>query len=339
MLRSQAALAGEGGGSAEMRRAPAWYENVLPRMRGARAWPDESEAAVTEAYRYLDAHPGKEIRSRMIDAMQAWLPVRDTETMHHIKQWVRQFHTASLLLDDVEDSSELRRGVPAAHTIYGVPQTINTANYVCYQVLADMVQHQPEAVPAVTTELVALHRGQGMELFWRDSLQCPSEAEYIDMVLNKTGGLFRIAVQLMAKAARTEARAEELLPLVNLLGLLFQIRDDYMNLHSAPFSHTKGFCEDLTEGKFSFPLIHAIRASAPDRTILHILRQRTQQVEPKKYVLDYLSRVTSSFDYTRTVLTALEAQARTEIDRLAALWGANPALGAVLDALHIPSSP
>ncbi|CCV00380.1 unnamed protein product [Malassezia sympodialis ATCC 42132] len=334
MPRSEAALGGDGRAAPAAGAAP-WYEHVLPRMAGARAWPDESEAAVTEAYRYLDAHPGKEIRSRIIDALQAWLPVDDDETTVRIKQWVRRLHTASLLLDDVEDSSELRRGVPAAHTIYGVPQTINTANYVCFQVVADMVQWQPRAVPAVTAELVALHRGQGIELFWRESLQCPSEAEYVDMVVNKTGGLFRIAVQLLASAAGAEARAHALIPLVNLLGLLFQIRDDYMNLHSGS-SHAKGFCEDLTEGKFSFPLLHAIRTAAPDRTLLHILRQRTQHVEPKKYVLDYLSRVTHSFDYTHTVLTALEAQARTEMERLGALWGANPALAAVLDALHLP---
>ncbi|WFD21069.1 hypothetical protein MCAP1_003325 [Malassezia caprae] len=325
---------GEGRAAGDAGAAP-WYERVLPRMAAERPWPEESEASVTEAYRYLDAHPGKEIRSRIIDAMQAWLPA-DDDAVARIKQWVRRLHTASLLLDDVEDSSALRRGVPAAHTIYGVPQTINTANYVCFQVVADMVQLQPQAVPAITKELVALHRGQGMELFWRESLQCPSEAEYIDMVVNKTGGLFRIAVQLLATAGGTEDRAHELIPLVNMLGLLFQIRDDYMNLHSAPFSQTKGFCEDLTEGKFSFPLLHAIRTAAPDRTLLHILRQRTHDMEPKKYVLDYLARITHSFDYTRTVLAALEAQARAEMARLGALWGANPALAAVLHALHIP---
>lgn len=35
-------------------------------------------------------------------------------------------------MDDVEDSSELRRGIPVAHKVYGVPQTINTANYVYF---------------------------------------------------------------------------------------------------------------------------------------------------------------------------------------------------------------
>jgi geranylgeranyl diphosphate synthase type 3 len=33
-------------------------------------------------------------------------------------------------------------------------------------------------------ELILLHRGQGLEIFWRDSLQCPTEEEYIEMVNN-----------------------------------------------------------------------------------------------------------------------------------------------------------
>jgi len=48
-----------------------------------------------------------------------------------------------------------------------------------------------------TEELINLHRGQGMDLYWRDSLICPSEADYLEMVGNKTGGLFRLAVRLM----------------------------------------------------------------------------------------------------------------------------------------------
>lgn len=72
---------------------------------------------------------------------------------------------------------------------------------------------------ASTEELLNLHRGQGMDLYWRDSLTCPTEEEYIDMVSNsvscfilhltggetnrnshppETGGLFRIAIRLMA---------------------------------------------------------------------------------------------------------------------------------------------
>jgi geranylgeranyl diphosphate synthase type 3 len=55
-------------------------------------------------------------------------------------------------MDDVEDNSELRRGTPVAHTIYGVPQTINTANYVYFQAVQELLQLQaPSPEPEVDT--------------------------------------------------------------------------------------------------------------------------------------------------------------------------------------------
>ena len=47
--------------------------------------------------------------------------------------------------------------------------------------------------------------------------------------------------------------------LTSLLGLYFQIRDDYANLCLEEYTNNKSFAEDLTEGKFSFPILHAIR--------------------------------------------------------------------------------
>jgi geranylgeranyl diphosphate synthase type 3 len=52
-------------------------------------------------------------------------------------------------------------------------------------------------IKAFTEELINLHRGQGMDIYWRDSLTCPSEADYLEMVSNKTGGLFRLAIKLL----------------------------------------------------------------------------------------------------------------------------------------------
>jgi geranylgeranyl diphosphate synthase type 3 len=101
-------------------------------------------------------------------------------------------------VDDVEDSSVLRRGIPVAHSIFGVAQTINSSNYVYFKALQELaVMGNPKLIEIYTEELLNLHRGQGMDLYWRDSLTCPSEADYLEMVGNKTGGLFRLAIKLM----------------------------------------------------------------------------------------------------------------------------------------------
>ena len=76
---------------------------------------------------------------------------------------------------------------------------------------------------------------------------------------------------------------------MNLVGIFGQIRDDFMNIYStevstwtncnrrgyqhsgadppSQYTNTKGFADDISEGKYSFPMIHGIQASAGDRTL------------------------------------------------------------------------
>jgi len=78
-----------------------------------------------------------------------------------------------------------------------------------------------------TEQLLELHRGQGMEIYWRDSFTCPSEADYKLMTVRKTGGLFMLAIRLMQLFSSNK---EDYSKLTAILGLYFQIRDDYCNL-------------------------------------------------------------------------------------------------------------
>lgn len=60
-------------------------------------------------------------------------------------------------VDDVEDSSELRRGAPVAHSIFGIAQTINTANYVYFCALAEVAKLQkPECLQIYTGKLICM---------------------------------------------------------------------------------------------------------------------------------------------------------------------------------------
>ncbi|XP_044865319.1 geranylgeranyl pyrophosphate synthase isoform X5 [Mauremys mutica] len=183
----------------------------------------------------------------------------------------------------------------------------------------------PEAVKVFTRQLLELHQGQGLDIYWRDTYTCPTEAEYKAMVLQKTGGLFGLAVGLMQLFSNYK---RDLKPLLNTLGLFFQIRDDYANLHSKEYSENKSFCEDLTEGKFSFPTIHAIWSRPESTQVQNILRQRTENVDIKKYCVHYLENV-GSFEYTRQTLQKLESEAYEQIESL----GGNPELVALVEHL------
>lgn len=170
---------------------------------GKSSWSQEKEKILFGPYEYLFAHPGKDIRSQLIAAFNEWLEV-PASSLEVITKVVGMLHTASLLVDDVEDSSVLRRGIPVAHGIFGTAQTINSANYVYFCALQELQKlNNPEAITIYTEELLNLHRGQGMDLFWRDTLTCPTEEDYLEMVGNKTGGLFRLAIKLMQAESKS----------------------------------------------------------------------------------------------------------------------------------------
>ncbi|KAG0234387.1 geranylgeranyl pyrophosphate synthetase [Actinomortierella wolfii] len=275
------------------------------------------------------------MRTAMIEAFNYWLKVPPTE-LTIITKVVKMLHTSSLLVDDIEDGSELRRGEPGksqcyrvAHRIFGVPATINCANYVYFLALDELSKiPNPAMLTIFTQELLCLHRGQGMELLWRDSLTCPSEEDYIKMVNDKTGGLLRLAVKLMQAASSEKV---DYVPLVELIGIHFQIRDDYLNLQSDQYSANKGFCEDLTEGKFSFPIIHSIHADKNSRQLLNILKQKPTEPSLKRYAVD-LMKQTRTFEYCREQMAIYEKRIREEIVR----YGGNQRLEAIIDKLSIP---
>lgn len=172
-------------------------------FHGKSSWSSDKEAILLGPYEYLFAHPGKDIRTQLIAAFNEWLEV-PPESLEIITKVVGMLHTASLLVDDVEDSSLLRRGLPVAHSIFGTAQTINSANYVYFLALQELGKlNNSSSIQIYTEELLNLHRGQGMDLFWRDTLTCPSEDDYLEMVGNKTGGLFRLAVKLMQTESKT----------------------------------------------------------------------------------------------------------------------------------------
>lgn len=110
-------------------------------------------------------------------------------------------------------------------------------------------------------------------------------------------------------------RIRNCVPLVNVLGLIFQVCDDYLNLSDTTYSKNKGLCEDLTEGKFSFPIIHSIRANPSNVQLINILKQRTKDDEVKLYAVKYMES-TGSFSHTRKVVAQLRDKAYSMIDEL-----------------------
>jgi ophiobolin F synthase len=278
---------------------------------------------VQAPFDYITSLPSKGVRNTFIDALNIWFNVPEPVTSR-IKSLGSRLHSASLMLDDIEDGSNFRRGQPATHTIFGTAQTMNSGCYEILHAVNEAQQLGPDAVKIVLEELNELHIGQSYDLYWTHHSMCPSEDEYLEMVKKKTGGLFRLLARLLLAHTQTKAVnqdfAASIEDLVSLIGIQYQIRDDYQNLQSEEYAAQKGSCEDLDEGKFSFPLIHAFSAQSTSGGLLRELLQRRRDLrhlpdEHKKLVLEELDRA-GSMAYTRETLKRLQGEVYSGVKRI-----------------------
>lgn len=85
-------------------------------------------------------------------------------------------------IDDIEDNSQLRRGLPSAHTVFGLGQTINSANLLVFKALEAAASLSSTAVQIFTERIIEAHVGQGLDLYWTYHTKIPTEEEYFTMV-------------------------------------------------------------------------------------------------------------------------------------------------------------
>lgn len=258
-------------------------------------------------------------------------------------------HNASLIIDDIEDGSKLRRGSPVAHSLFGVASTINAGNYIYFQALELTLALDKEGAAAegaaasgakagskptncigvFTSELLNLHRGQGQDIVWRDENTCPTLEQYEAMVLDKTGGLFRLAVGLMVQFRHEGSKGKgEFGKLVELLALYFQIRDDLINLASEDYFKEKGYCEDLVEGKYSYPIIHCLDTPSGD-IVRNVLKRRTEDRDVLSYARSMMLKE-GSFRFTYARCEELKQSIVAEIE----VQGGHEGLKGLVELLH-----
>ncbi|GAA91939.1 geranylgeranyl pyrophosphate synthase [Aspergillus luchuensis IFO 4308] len=308
------------------------YRDILAPFQKAPA-----EQLCMAPYEYTRSTPGKKMMSKFIECLRTWFNLPDTSAtvIDHVTDMIFQ---STLMIDDIEDDSMLRRGKPAAHLVFGKSQTINSATYLFAKASRDLDQLQQDACKtAFLDELENLALGQALDLHWKLQKKCPTTREYLNMVDNKTGGLFRMALRVMEIESKTES-CPELMHLITLMGRYYQIRDDYMNLTSDEYTETKGYCEDLSEGKLSFPLIHALQNSPAADIIRGLLfhRDNGQELssEIKSYIINEM-RKAGSLAYARnTAIQLFDAMMET-LERVEAKLGPNERLKALLRLLKL----
>ncbi len=211
-------------------------------------------------------------------------------------------HEGSIMIDDIEDMGELRRGKPCTHRAFGEDMAINAGNFMYFLPARILISNRSNydgktilrAWEVFGQEMINIHAGQAMDIYWHKGGQEEiGEDEYMQMCSYKTGCLTRMAAKLAAVlSGADDIRTERIGRFAERLGVGFQIQDDVLSASSSDFQDKKGYGDDVTEGKRTLIVIHALKHSDEKdrRRLLEILGMHTRDRGLIKEALDILQK-------------------------------------------------
>ena len=222
----------------------------------------QSEVSVIPALAdHLIAAGGKRLRPLLCVAA-ARLCGTTNDNHHRLSAAVEFIHTATLLHDDVVDSSQLRRGKVAAHLIWGAPSSVLVGDFLFARAFELMVETGSlRALDILSKASAVITQGEVLQLMKAFDLEL-SQGDYIEIISSKTAALFSAASESGAVAANaSEDKITALYSYGLNLGLAFQIQDDVLDYQGSAADLGKNAGDDFAEGKSTLPLILAMRAT------------------------------------------------------------------------------
>ena len=221
----------------------------------------ESDVAlVSQVSRYIVASGGKRLRPLVVLlAARAY----GYEGEQHVRAAaiIEFIHTATLLHDDVVDSSSRRRGKDSANTVFGNQASVLVGDFLysrAFQMMVDIDSMRVMRILADATNTIAA--GEVLQLMNVHDPDTTEEA-YRQVIYRKTARLFEAGAQIAAVLTERAGKDEAaMIEYGRNLGMAFQLVDDALDFDASPEELGKNLGDDLAEGKATLPLIYAMRA-------------------------------------------------------------------------------
>jgi len=256
-------------------------------------------------------------------------------------------HNGTIMIDDIEDGSEFRRGKPCTHKLFGLDVTINAGNSMYYLPLLPLIKNRDKLsaeklskiYEIYVQEMVNISFGQAMDIAWHKGLADAdkvTERQYLQMCAYKTGTLARMAAKIAAALCdASDDTIERLGRFAESIGVAFQIQDDVLDLTSEKFAEKKGgIGQDITEGKRSLIAIQALEKAKPTdkKRLIKILDMHTTDQKLRDEAIRIMKKY-NSIDYAKQRARNIVAESWKEVDRLLSPSDAKDKLKAFADYL------
>jgi geranylgeranyl pyrophosphate synthase len=239
-------------------------------------------------------------------------------------------HNGTLVIDDIEDASELRRGKPCTYKLYGEDISINVGNAMYYMPLLALMTKKIKLSAEVlcdiyeiyVQEMINLSLGQAMDIAWHRGLTIAnviSESDYLQMCAYKTGTLARMAAKMAAVFSGAEKMlVDKLGRFAESIGVAFQMQDDILDLTGQEFAKNKGGVgQDITEGKRTLMVIYTLKTAneADKNRLIEILSMHTNVQKLRDEAIAIMQKY-HAIEHTMQAAEKMLVDCWNEVERL-----------------------
>lgn len=228
------------------------------------------------------------------------------------------FHNFTLLHDDVMDQSDMRRGRPSVHAKWDVNTAIlsgDTMLTLATRCVSDVDDSILRRVLDTFNEMaLRVYEGQRLDMDFEKSDKVGLE-DYIRMISDKTGALLGAAAKIGALiGGASDEDAEHMAEYGVMLGLAFQIQDDWLDVFGDSMTFGKPIGGDINNNKKSFLLLTALATDTPDATAL----KEAMKLPAGDTKIKIVTRLYERLDMTRHCREAIAAYSAKALGALKA---------------------
>ena len=239
-------------------------------------------------------------------------------------------HNGTIIIDDIEDQGELRRGKACLHKIFGIDIAVNAGNIMYFLPFLNLVKNKDKFEPEVLNkvyeiyiqEMINIHFGQGTDIYWhKGNAKQIDEKEYLQMCAFKTGCLSRMSAKLaVVLSGGNNELADKLGRVTEAIGVAFQIQDDILDIKLQGKEREdfgKIFGNDIKEGKRTLIVIHTLeKADEQDKKrLIEILDMHTDDQNLKREAIEIINKY-DSVNYAKKIASRIIEESWTEASKL-----------------------
>ncbi|MDR1819273.1 MAG: polyprenyl synthetase family protein [Methanobrevibacter sp.] len=238
---------------------------------------------------------------------------------------IELIHTFSLVHDDIMDDDDVRRGRPSVHKVWDENIAIlagDTLFSKAFELISSAkddigsVEYINQAISTVADACVKICEGQAADIGFEKNFKIKEE-DYLEMIFKKTGALIAAATKSGAiMAGANQGEINIFYEYGKLIGLAFQIQDDYLDLVADEKKLGKPVGSDIVEGKMTIIIVHALEnGNSEDREKLIDILKNDNSKEDVMLAMNILNKC-GSLQYANDLAQKYVSDAKNLLDIL-----------------------